>query len=105
MDARPWGDDSVMLHTVDGSGNDILDIPSLGNKTSLPISMAISASCRVHVSQFKNNPNINLYYTDTDSIFVDSPLDLSLISETELGKLKLETISPPCEKQSYFPST
>jgi DNA polymerase elongation subunit (family B) len=42
------------------------------------------------MSQFKNNPNFNLYYSDTDSIYIDRPLDESIISSTILGKLKLE---------------
>ena len=45
------------------------------------------------MSQFKNNPKINLYYTDTDSAYTDSELDDDLISSTVLGKLKLENIS------------
>jgi hypothetical protein len=44
------------------------------------------------MSQFKNNPKINLYYSDTDSIYIDedSEIDSDLISNKELGKLKLE---------------
>jgi hypothetical protein len=44
------------------------------------------------MSQFKNNPKINLYYSDTDSIYTDSELDESFIDSKELGKLKLEHI-------------
>jgi hypothetical protein len=51
------------------------------------------------MSQFKNNPKINLYYTDTDSIYTDSELDESLISDTIVGKLKLENI---CEKAIFL---
>uniref|UniRef100_A0A896YS35 DNA polymerase n=1 Tax=Coniophora puteana TaxID=80637 RepID=A0A896YS35_9AGAM len=40
---------------------------------------------------FKNNPKYNLYYTDTDSIFIDKPLSDNLVSE-ELGKMKLEYV-------------
>jgi len=42
------------------------------------------------MSQFKNNPTINLYYTDTDSIYTDSNVEKSFIDKTILGKLKLE---------------
>jgi hypothetical protein len=45
------------------------------------------------MSQFKNNPKISLYYTDTDSIYTDSDIDDSFIHDTKLGKLKLENIS------------
>jgi hypothetical protein len=41
------------------------------------------------MSLFKNNPNFNLYYTDTDSAVVDSELPKPFIND-KLGKLKLE---------------
>jgi DNA polymerase elongation subunit (family B) len=44
------------------------------------------------MSQFKNNPNFNLYYSDTDSIYIDRPLPESMISSTILGKMKLEYV-------------
>jgi DNA polymerase elongation subunit (family B) len=51
------------------------------------------------MSQFKNNPKINLYYTDTDSIYTDSELEKYFISEKILGKLKLENI---CKKAIFL---
>jgi hypothetical protein len=65
------------------------------NKThniSISIASAITAYARIHMSQFKNNPKINLYYSDTDSIFTDSDVDKSLIDSKILGKLKLEHV-------------
>jgi len=45
------------------------------------------------MSQFKNNPSFpNLYYSDTDSVYFDGPLPENFISNTVLGKLKLEGI-------------
>jgi hypothetical protein len=44
------------------------------------------------MSQFKNNPNFRLYYSDTDSIYIDRPLPDNFISNTILGKMKLEYI-------------
>ena len=42
------------------------------------------------MSQFKSiNNNYNLYYSDTDSIYIDKLLDDSFISN-DLGKIKLE---------------
>ena len=64
----------------------------LNNNVSVSIAAAITAYSRIHMSQFKNNPKINLYYTDTDSIYTDSNLDESLISDNNLGSLKLENI-------------
>jgi hypothetical protein len=44
------------------------------------------------MSQFKNNPNFNLYYSDTDSIYIDRPLPGHLINSKVLGLMKLEYI-------------
>ena len=60
---------------------------------SIAIASAITAYARVFMSQFKNNPYIELYYTDTDSIFIKGELPNDMIG-TELGKFKLENIWP-----------
>lgn len=44
------------------------------------------------MSQFKNNPDIKLYYSDTDSVFTEKPLPDNLIDDTKLGLLKLEKV-------------
>lgn len=56
------------------------------------IAAAITAYARIHMSQFKNNPNFELFYSDTDSIYINKPLDKNFISENMLGKMKLEYI-------------
>jgi hypothetical protein len=59
---------------------------------SIGIASAITSYSRIHMSQFKSIDNhYNLYYSDTDSIYIDKPLDDSFISN-ELGKMKLEYI-------------
>jgi hypothetical protein len=64
-----------------------------GADVNIAIASTITAAARVHMSQFKNNPNFNLYYSDTDSIVIDQPLSNKFIGK-ELGQLKLEhTIS------------
>ena len=63
------------------------------HNVSISIAAAITAYARIHMTQFKNNPLINLYYTDTDSIYTDSEIDESLIDNKTLGKLKLENIA------------
>lgn len=37
---------------------------------SIGIAAAITAYARIFMSQFKNNPNFNLYYSDTDSAYI-----------------------------------
>jgi hypothetical protein len=66
---------------------------------SVSIAAAITAYARIHMSQFKNNPDINLYYTDTDSIYTDSDIDKIFIDNKTLGKLKLEYI---CEEAIFL---
>ena len=65
---------------------------SIAGESNVGIAAAVTAYARIHMSQFKNNPNFNLYYSDTDSIYIDKELDNSFISETVLGKLKLEKV-------------
>lgn len=70
-----------------------------GHNVNVAVSSAITAYARIHMSQFKNNSNINLYYTDTDSIYTDSDIDAHLIDNKQLGKLKLENI---CKKAIFL---
>lgn len=62
-----------------------------GNETNIAIASAITAGARVHMSYFKNNPLFNLYYSDTDSAVVDSPLPDYMVGPA-LGQLKLEHV-------------
>ena len=58
---------------------------------SIVIAMAISAYGRIHMSQFKNKVDYDLYYTDTDSIFINKPLPKNF-TDDKLGSMKLENI-------------
>jgi len=63
------------------------------SNVNIAIASAVTAYARIHMSKFKNNQNLpNLYYTDTDSLYFDGPLPDSYISNTKLGKLKLEGV-------------
>jgi DNA polymerase type B, organellar and viral len=55
------------------------------------IGIAITAYSRIYMTQFKNNPNFELYYSDTDSIDINKPLPNNCVGK-ELGKMKLEYI-------------
>lgn len=59
---------------------------------NIAIGSAITAYARIHMSQFKNNPNIKLYYSDTGSVFTENPLPDYLIDDKKLGLLKLEHV-------------
>lgn len=60
-----------------------------GLDVSIPIASAITSGGRIFMSRFKNNPEITLYYSDTDSIIIDKELNPSIVG-SELGQLKLE---------------
>ena len=62
------------------------------HNTNVAIASAITSYARIIMSQFKNNPNFNLYYSDTDSAFFDKPLPLNMVSSKVLGKMKLEHV-------------
>jgi DNA polymerase elongation subunit (family B) len=70
-----------------------LDNFTIHSNINIAIASAITAYARIHMSQFKNNPDFKLFYTDTDSIYINKKLPDSIISNTELGKLKLEFIA------------
>ena len=59
---------------------------------SIGIASAITAYARIHMSRFKNNTKFNLYYSDTDSIYIDKPLPINLVDNKTLGKMKLENV-------------
>jgi DNA polymerase type B, organellar and viral len=62
------------------------------HNVSIAIAAAITAYARIHMSQFKNNLDYKLYYSDTDSAYFDKPLAKDMVSNTILGKMKLENV-------------
>lgn len=87
-------DDSIMIFAKDKEG----DIETLINglyeshNINVAIASAITAYARIEMSRFKNNPNFTLHYSDTDSAYISSMLPESDMSNTILGKMKLEHI-------------
>nr|WRO45314.1 DNA polymerase [Russula virescens] len=69
------------------------------SNVSIAIAAAITAYARIHMSKFKNNSKIRLFYTDTDSIYTDSEIDGGFIDNKVLGKLKLENT---CRKAIFL---
>lgn len=67
---------------------------------SISISAAVTALSRIMMSQFKNHPKINIYYTDVDSIIINlSPTQLTELFPNilaalaeDIGQLKLEHV-------------
>lgn len=67
-------EDSGLLHGVD---------------INVAISSTITTGGRLWMSRYKNNNSFNLYYSDTDSIVVDRPLNEDQVGSA-LGQFKLE---------------
>ena len=63
---------------------------NFSTNTAIHIASAITAYGRIYMHKLKNHYKNNLYYSDTDSIILDCPLDSTLVSSTKLGYLKLE---------------
>ena len=88
------GDSKIIItKNIINNINTKLDNASENHNINIAIASAITSYARIHMSQFKNNKDYKLFYSDTDSIFTDKPLSEDLISETILGKLKLEMIA------------
>ena len=62
-----------------------------GSDVNIAIASAVTAGGRMWMSLLKNNPKVNLYYSDTDSGVVDTPLSEDLVGPA-LGQFKLEHI-------------
>jgi hypothetical protein len=76
----------------------ITDINNLWENHNINIAISSFVTCyaRIFMTLFLNNNNILVYYTDTDSFFIKLKVELSWLekqlSDTELGKFKLEYI-------------
>jgi DNA polymerase elongation subunit (family B) len=92
-DVVELGDKTMIVYrSTQADINTMVDGISESHNVSVPVAAAITAYARIHMSQFKNNENFNLYYTDTDSIYTDKPLPDYMISNKILGKMKLEYV-------------
>jgi len=76
-------------------GKIISSINNLNENHNINIAIAsfVTSYARIFMSQFKNNNDIKLFYTDTDSAVVNKPLPDYLVDNKKLGKMKLEYIS------------
>jgi hypothetical protein len=87
------GDKYLVKHRARSKDiNTLLDNANETHNVSIGVASAITAYARIHMSFFKNNPDFNLYYSDTDSAFVDKPLPDHLVDSKTLGKMKLEHV-------------
>jgi hypothetical protein len=69
-------------------------------KSNVAIASAITAYARIVMMKYKTIPDINIYYTDTDSIFIDKELPANMVGK-ELGQMKDE-LDGGVIKNAYF---
>nr|YP_010697878.1 hypothetical protein P1Q19_mgp20 [Fuscoporia viticola]WCF76839.1 hypothetical protein [Fuscoporia viticola] len=60
--------------------------------SNVAIASFVTAYARIHMSSFKNQKGFSVYYTDTDSIFTNTPLSPELVDSKKLGYMKLEDV-------------
>jgi DNA polymerase elongation subunit (family B) len=82
----------ITYRTSQADINRMVDENSETHNVSVAIASAITAYARIHMSQFKNNPNFKLFYSDTDSIYIDKPLPEYMVNSQTLGAMKLENV-------------
>lgn len=78
--------DSLFVNFVDNSQ---LDNES---KSSISIASAVTAYARSYMYNIIKDNIQNIYYSDTDSLYLDRELPKDLVDSNELGKFKLEYI-------------
>jgi len=89
LETQDLGDYKLIIYNQINNKNENEEVT---HNVSIGIASAITAYARIHMSQFKNNPNLVLYYSDTDSAYVDRALPISMVNAKTLGKLKLENV-------------
>lgn len=86
--------------------HNIISTTELGNKVlfsyypkfkrnsniNIALASAITSNSRIKMSEFKNNPDFILYYSDTDCIFINKQLNPNLVDPKKLGLFKLEHV-------------
>lgn len=69
-------------------------------KSNVGIASAITGYARIEMMKYKSIPDTKVYYTDTDSIFVDKQLPQNMVGP-ELGQMKDE-LKGGVIKEAYF---
>ena len=69
-------------------------------KSNVAIASAITSYARIEMMKYKTIPDVNVFYSDTDSIFIDKELPKDLVGN-ELGQMKDE-LNGDWIKEAYF---
>jgi len=98
LDVMDFGD-NYLVEVESDETRGMLDDRTESHNINISIASSVTGYARILMSDFKNNSNLKLYYTDTDSIYTDlnpdklNKLINNIVDPKILGKLKLETIS------------
>ena len=87
--------DDLFINKIEYENHYLITIPhtndeSFGLDGNVAIALAVTAYSRIEMSKVKNNPNITIYYSDTDSIYISEYLPNHLVDKKILGKWKFE---------------
>ena len=63
---------------------------SINESSAVQIASAITAYARIFMDNFKQNTYLDVYYSDTDSIYCKNALNSNYVSSINLGSFKLE---------------
>lgn len=72
-------------------------------KSNVAIAAAVTAYAQIEMIKYKTLSGYNIYYTDTDSLFIDKPLPIDMVGD-ELGMMKNELLKDNGIKidEAYF---
>ena len=78
IDVKEFSNENFFVELKKDNTEDKINSVYKIHNSSIPIAAAITAEARIIMSQFKNNPLIDIFYTDTDSVFIkNSPDELN----------------------------
>lgn len=78
--------DDLFIDKIEYENHYLITIPytndeSFGLDGNVAIALAVTAYSRIEMSKVKNNPNITIYYSDTDSIYISEYLPSHLVDK------------------------
>ena len=93
-------DIQLIKDTNTSLGIELLRTPSQIVRSNVAIASAITSYARINMMQYKLIPGLDIYYSDTDSIFTSTELPSEMVG-SELGQMKDE-LDGEWIKEAYF---
>jgi hypothetical protein len=92
-------DEKYLIQLTNKTSDLTRNIQNNEKNINITVASAITSYSRIIMSQFKNDPRIKLFYTDTDSIYTNLNPDQmneiipGIVDNKKLGALKLESVA------------